>query len=176
MATASGKQNVHQHSQVWFFLFLTICFTLCGAGACQPLDMNGGGSPKKWDQFLEAGNTSMKAGDYAAAEESFEKAEKLCAKEFGKDDARRATCLGYLAEMYRAQQEYRKAALVYKELIEIHEKINPKSNELANFRAQYAEIQRKIKDYGLDKDPNAPATKPSAKPEKETGKKPAKKK
>ncbi|CAN5577841.1 hypothetical protein BH10CYA1_BH10CYA1_22260 [soil metagenome] len=175
MATAFGKQYVHQHSQVWFFLFLTICFTLCGAGACQPLDMNGGGGgPKKWDQFLEAGNVSMKAGDYVAAEASFEKAEKLCAKEFGKDDARRATCLGYLAEMYRAQQEYRKAALVYKELIEIHEKINPKSTELANFRAQYTEIQRKIKDYGLDKDPNAPATK-TAKPGAKDGKKPAKK-
>ncbi len=175
MATAFGKQNVHQHSQVWFFLFLTICFTLCGAGACQPLDMAGGGSPKKWDQFLEAGNVSMKAGDYPAAEANFEKAEKLCAKEFGKDDARRATCLGYLAEMYRAQQEYRKAALVYKELIEIHEKIDPKSSELANFRAQYAEIQRKIKDYGLDKDPNAPAKKAAKGSEKESGKKPPKK-
>ncbi|MBS1953084.1 MAG: tetratricopeptide repeat protein [Cyanobacteria bacterium SZAS-4] len=175
MATVSGKQNVQRHSQVWFFLFLTICFTLCGAGACQPLDMNGGGDAKKWDKMLEAGNTSMKAGDYAAAEDSFVKAEKLCAKEFGKDDARRATCLGYLAEMYRAQQEYRKAALVYKELIEIHEKIDPKSSELANFRSQYAEIQRKIKDYGLDKDPNAPQ-KPAAKPGDKDGKKPAAKK
>ena len=175
MATEFGKQNVHQHSQVWFFLFLTICFTLCGAGACQPLDMNGGGGSKKWTEFIEAANASKKAGDYAAAEDAYEKAEKLCAKQFGKDDARRATCLGYLAEMYRDQQEYRKAALVYKQLIEVHEKIDPKSPDLANFRAQYAEIQRKIKDYGLDADPNAPK-KPAAKAgEHDAAKKPAKK-
>jgi tetratricopeptide (TPR) repeat protein len=128
---------------------------------------------------LAAGNTAKAAGDYAAAEEAYEKAEKVCAKEFGKDDARRATCLAYLAEMYRAQQEYRKAALVYKELIEVYEKIDPKSTDLANFKSQYAEIQHKIKEYGLDKDPNAPVTttkpatgKPGAKPgEKEAGKK-----
>jgi len=175
MATEFGKQNVHQHSQVWFFLFLTICFTLCGAGACQPLDLNGGGTPKKWDQFLEAGNTAKKSGDYAGAEDSYVKAEKLCAKEFGKDDGRRATCLGYLAQMYREQQEYRKAALVYKQLIDIHEKLDPKSQELKNFRDQYAEIQRKIKDYGLDVDPNAPKKAAPKGGEKEPGKKPAKK-
>jgi tetratricopeptide (TPR) repeat protein len=174
MATEFGKQNVHQYSQVWFFLFLTICFTLCGAGACQPLDMNGGGSPKKWTEFIDLANTAKKAGDYAGAEDAYTKAEKLCAKQFGKDDGRRATCLGYLAEMYRDQQEYRKAALVYKELIEIHEKIDPKSMDLVNFRAQYAEIQRKIKDYGLDTDPNAPK-KAGAKGDKDPKKKPAKK-
>lgn len=175
MATKIGKQNVHQYSQVWFYLFLTICFTLCGAGACQPLDMGGGGELKRFDQYLAKGNTAKAAGDYAGAEEAYTKAEKLCAKEYGKDDARRATCLGYLAMMYKDQQEYRKAALVYKELIEIHEKIDPKSSELATFKSQYSEIQRKIKEYGLDKDPNAPAsTKPAAKgTEKETTKKPA---
>jgi len=175
MATEFGKQNVQQQSQVWFFLFLTICFTLCGAGACQPLDMGGGGEPKKFDQFIAKGNTALSAGDYAGAEDAYTKAEKLCAKEFGKDDPRRATCLGYLAMMYKDQQEYRKAALVYKELIEIHEKIDPKTAELATFKSQYTEIQRKIKEYGLDKDPNAPATtKPTTKPgEKEAGKKPA---
>jgi tetratricopeptide (TPR) repeat protein len=174
MATAFGKQNVHQHSQVWFFLFLTICFTLCGAGACQPLDMNGGGGKKNWTALVEAGNTAVKAGDYATAEESYISAEKACAKEFGKDDGRRATCLGYLAQMYRNQQEYRKAALVYKELIEVHEKIDPKSADLVAYKAQYAEIQKKIKDYGLDADPNAPKKKPVAKPA-DKDKKPAKK-
>jgi|688.fasta_scaffold270027_2 tetratricopeptide (TPR) repeat protein len=179
MATEIGKQNVHQQSQVWFFLFLTICFTLCGAGACRPLDMGGGeGDPKRFDQFLAKGNTAKAAGDYAGAEDAYTKAEKLCAKEYGKDDARRATCLGYLAMMYKDQQEYRKAALVYKELIEIHEKIDPKSQELAQFKSQYSEIQHKIKEYGLDKDPNAPVTtKPATKAgEKESGKKSSAKK
>ncbi len=162
MATEYCRQNVHQKSQVWCFLFLTICFTLCGAGACSPLDMGGGGQ-KKWVESLAAGNSAMKAGDYAAAETSFVTAEKLCAKDFGKDDPRRATCLAYLAEMYRAQQEYRKAALIYKELIEIKEKTDPKSADLANFRAQYGEVQRKIKDYNLDADPNSPKAKAKAK-------------
>lgn len=125
--------------------------------------------------MVTAGNDAMKAGDYATAEKNFTSAEKQCAKEFGKEDARRATCLGYLAEMYRAQQEYRKAALVYKELIEINEKTAPKSQELANFRAQYAEIQHKIKEYGLDKENHAPGSTDDAKKDHAAaGKKPKK--
>jgi tetratricopeptide (TPR) repeat protein len=164
MATEHRRKNADRKSQCSLFAFLTICFTLCGAGACQPLDMNGSSNPKKWSDLVNAGNNAIKAGDYAAAETAFDSAQKACAKEFGKDDPRRATCLGYLAEMYRNEQEYRKAALIYKELIEIDEKTNPKSADLVTFRAQYAEIQQKIKEYNLDADPNAPKPKTPAKP------------
>ncbi|HEY9677908.1 MAG TPA: tetratricopeptide repeat protein [Drouetiella sp.] len=150
MATEQRKNNAPQTSHTQFFLLLTLCFTLCGAGACQEMSLGGGGDPKKWTDFVTRGNAEIKAGDYAAAEKDFQDADKKVTKEFGQEDPRRVTVLNYLAQMYREQQEYRKAALVYKDLITVQEKVDPKGPDLIAFKSQYEEIKKKIQEYGLD--------------------------
>jgi hypothetical protein len=144
--------NFQQKTQAWVFILLTACFTLCGAMSCLGLAP----PPMTWTQMVTAGNEAKKNGDNATAEKNFIDAAEECEKKYGKYDNRRATCLTYLAELYADEQEYRKAALQYKELITVKEKSDPGGQELASIREEYAKIQAKLKEYGLDGDPNAP--------------------
>ena len=155
MRNVCRRSVVAQNPTTGILLLLTMCFTLCGAMACLGI----GDPPKTWTGMITKGNEALKGGDNATAETDFKEAEQMCEKQFGKYDGRRATCLAYLAEMYRDEQEYRKAALAYKELIAVKEKADPNGQDLATFREQYSEIQGKLKEYGIQLDPNAPEQK-----------------
>jgi len=153
--TNDVTNKVHQKGHGWIFILLTMCFTLCGAAACLGLAP----APKNWTEMVTAGNEALKSGDAtgnATAEKMFTDAAAECEKKYGKYDNRRATCLTYLAELYRDEQEYRKAAIEYKELITVKEQSDPNGQELAGIREEYAQIQAKMKEYGLDTDPYAP--------------------
>jgi len=107
-------------------------------------------SQDDWLDFIKLANNQFKAKHYLAAEKLYVKAKTLCEMRFGHDDARTATCLAYLAELYRCEQEYVQAALTYERLIAIEEQCNPNSVDLERFKKEYKQVLAKVKDYGLE--------------------------
>lgn len=111
-----------------------------------------------WLDSIQIANEKLKARDYLAAEEFYLKAKDQCETNFGKTDARTATCLGYLAELYRAEQEYAKAAVTYKNLIKIQQHCAPNSAELERTIKVYKQVLTKVKEYGLEHALDSPGT------------------
>jgi len=133
-------------------MICTLSFTLCGAAACLGIE----GGPKTWTQNVTIGNDAMKAGDYVAAEKAYQEAINECEKKYGEMDGRTGTCIGYLGQLYVAQQEWLKAEKIYKRLLVNKEKTEPAN--LPVYKEQYATIQQKIKEYGLGTDPVNPTS------------------
>jgi tetratricopeptide (TPR) repeat protein len=111
-----------------------------------------------WLEDIRLANDKLKAGNYLAAEELYSKARKQCEDRFGANDARTGTCLGYLAELYRGEQEYVKAAATYKTLIAIEQRCAPNSAELERDINEYQSVLAKVKEYGLEDPVNQPHT------------------
>ena len=111
-----------------------------------------------WLESVQIANEKLKARDYLAAEEFYLKAKEQCESNFGKTDARTGTCLGYLAELYRAEQEYAKAAVTYKALIVIQQQCAPHSTELEQTIKAYKQVLSKVKEYGLEHALDSPGT------------------
>lgn len=105
-----------------------------------------------WTDLVSEGNEAQKKQDASTAEQKYMQAIALAEANFGPDDDRTATCLNYLAELYGAQQEWRKAAKVYKKLLVIKGKSAPKSEEWTRVRKAYAFVRKKLKKYGLEED------------------------
>jgi tetratricopeptide (TPR) repeat protein len=131
-------------SGTWVICLASVLITL---GACGK-----NSSDDVWLKYV--GQAKAKAGNYLAAEALYIKAKDRCETIFGKNDARTGTCLGYLAELYRGEQEYVKAAIVYRRLIEIEERCAPNSAELEEDLKEYQDVLAKLKEYGLDKTPD----------------------
>ena len=74
-----------------------------------------------WHAFMQDGTAAHGRGDYAAATKQFELALKE-AEAFGAEDARLATSLNNLAELYAIQRRYADAEPLYKRSVAIREK------------------------------------------------------
>lgn len=135
------------------FISATICVSLIIA-SCS------GSQKKSWTELVSEGNQAQKKQDAATAEKKYQEAIAQAETKFGIDDPRTATCLGYLAELYGSQQEWRKAAKVYKRLVATKKKWAPKSEEYARARKEYAFVRKKLKKYGLQEDKDETPYKP----------------
>jgi hypothetical protein len=111
-----------------------------------------GCSGKSWNEQLTEGRSALKSGDQAKAETSLQAAIDTAKGKFGPNDGRTATCMTELAEMYMAQQEYRKASKIFKELVPIYEKLEPGSQDALRVQAEYSDVKMKIKKYQLEPD------------------------
>lgn len=107
-------------------------------------------SKKTWEDLVAEGQVALSAGKIPAAEAAFSEAVEKCSEKFGEDDARTGTCVGYLAELYRNQQEWLKAGKAYKRWMSIMDKNDPTGEQLKIIRKGYKEIRHKIKQYGLE--------------------------
>ena len=105
---------------------------------------------KSWDVSLSEGRQAVKAGDAATAEKCFEAAIKSAKAKFGDNHGETATCMPDLAEMYMAQGEYRKAAVVFKDLLPIYAKIEPGSPDDLRIQEEYKQVKHKIKKYRME--------------------------
>jgi hypothetical protein len=131
-----------------------VCLTivLIMLGGCAQYDA----SDKAWLEDIRLANERVKAGDYLAAEDLYLKAKEECQNNFGDNDARTGTCLGYLAELYLGEQEYVKAAVTYRSLIAIERRCAPNSAELERDVKEYEFVQEKLKEYGLQESQKQP--------------------
>jgi hypothetical protein len=112
---------------------------------------------KSWNESLTEGRQAIKSGDNAKAETSLQAAIDATKAKFGENDGRTATCMTELAEMYMAQQEYRKASKIFKELVPIYNKLEPGSQDALRVEAEYQDVKMKIKKYQLEPDEVDPA-------------------
>lgn len=105
---------------------------------------------KSWSESLAEGRAAMKAGNYDVAEKSYEAAIKAAQTKYGQNAGQTATCMTEMANMYVGQSEYRKAALVLKELLPIYSKIEPGSEDELRTKQIYDDVKKKIKNYKLE--------------------------
>ena len=137
--TSQTNPSVHLCRQI------CLAIVLVALTACAKQDA----SENEWLEDVRLANERVKAGDYLAAEDLYLKAKEKCQNNFGDNDARTGTCLGYLAELYLGEQEYVKAAVTYKNLIAIERRCAPNSAELERDVKEYEFVQEKLKEYGL---------------------------
>jgi hypothetical protein len=104
---------------------------------------------KTWLGCLDQANLQIKNNHYVKAEELYLQAEDLCEKSCGKEDPRVGTCLAYLAELYRGETEYIKAARTYRKLIALEEKAHGNPSDIERWREEYNQILRKMEKYGI---------------------------
>jgi hypothetical protein len=128
------------YAKVLLFTFITVLL-----GACMRRSDQDG-----WLENIRLANDKVKVGDYLTAEDLYLKAKEQCEANFGKNDARTGTCLGYLAELYLGEQEYVKAAITYRSLIEIEQQCAPSSAELERDIKEYQFVLSKLRQYGLE--------------------------
>ncbi len=95
-----------------------------------------------WETYMAAGKKAYQQGNYSEAENQFGAALKE-AEEFGPQDQRLATSLGYLGEVYRLQRRYADAEPLLKRALAIWEKaLGPEHPEVATNLSNLAELYR----------------------------------
>ncbi|MEZ4536835.1 MAG: tetratricopeptide repeat protein [Cyanobacteriota/Melainabacteria group bacterium] len=105
-------------------------------------------SKKTWEDLVAEGQAALSAGKIPAAEAAFSEAVEKCSEKFGEDDARTGTCVGYLAELYRNQQEWLKAGKAYKRWMSITWiKTTPPESNSKLFAKAIKRFVTKIKQY-----------------------------
>ncbi len=148
----TGYMNIQSCSTLSKLLTTVVIGTIALATAsCSSI----GG--KSWSESLTDGRQAIKSQDYAKAETSLQAAIDQSKMKFGQNAGQTATCMTELAEMYMAQQEYRKAAKVFKELVPVYEKLEPGSQDALRVEAEYQDVKKKIKKYQLEPDEVEPS-------------------
>lgn len=142
----------------------------------------GKGGEAKWEDLVKEATDTLakpiKPDKYVATaqycEGLYNKALEIAEKKYGPESPQVAICLGYLAAMYKARQDWRLAGQTYKRLVEIKDKIDPDSSETKQFKSDYSLVQDKLKEYGLD-DESLSKKSDGSEPEKKKKKKKKKK-
>lgn len=137
--------------------------------SCQQL--LGTDPPKQWTDYLSTGHNAIKAGDYDSAVKAYNDAVSTAEKKYGVDSNQTATCLGFLGQTYRQIGQWRLAFVTYKRLIAIKQKTDPQSPDLKQFKEEFGFIQGKMKEYGIEEDPNKQAIKSHSPDKKDKDKK-----
>ena len=134
------------------FMAVSVCFN-SACGKVKPLSLSSlVEEDKTWEQLVTEGQTARNSGKMDVAETSFKEAITICEEKFGVEDARTGTCVGYLAELYKSQQEYLKAEREYKRWLSIMDKHDSTGEQVKAIRRGYRQVKKKIKKYGLRKE------------------------
>ena len=128
------------------FLFSTL---LTSCGEVKQLSFAGFEAPKSWEDLVAIGQSAEKSGKVDVAEKCFQQAIDACAKKYGEDDGRTATCVGYLAKFYMDKQEWKLCYEQYKRWKTIMQKVAPNSDDMKQIDADMQKVKAKMKQYGL---------------------------
>ena len=113
-----------------------LCLALAIQTACTPGIV--------WMWYNAAGIEAHQEGRYAEAEQYLTVALKQ-AEKFGEQDARLATSLNTLAELYRAQGKYAEAKPLYRRALSIFQKaLGPEHPNVATSLENYGNLLRKM--------------------------------
>ncbi|MBZ0184639.1 MAG: tetratricopeptide repeat protein [Candidatus Obscuribacterales bacterium] len=107
---------------------------------------------RSWVDLVADAQKAQSAGNLPEAEKLFQEALAKAEAKHGMDAPETGTCVGYLAELYRYQQEYLKADKEYKRWLKIMENYDSTGEQIKNIRKNYKEVRKKIKQYNLLKD------------------------
>lgn len=108
-----------------------------------------GGGAKKFEDIIAQAKTARDAGNTPEAEKLYNEAIEVCKKKYGENDARTGTCVGYLAELYMAKQDWKLAYTNYKRWQTIMQEVDPGGEQIKNIQADLKKIKEKLIQYGL---------------------------
>ncbi len=84
----------------------------------------------------------------------YSEAVTLAEKKYGADSGQVATGLGYQAQIYRAQGEWRLAYMTEKRLIPLMDKFEPNTRETKDLKKDFEFVKSKIIEYSIKTDDN----------------------
>ncbi len=163
-----GLKRVKRNRPLTFAFVVALSLALSACGALL------GEVKQTYMSLLTLGNDYKKNNDFTNAIDCYNKALKEADTKFGPESGQAATALGYLAQIYRAQGEWRLAYMTYKRLIPLRDKFEPKARETADMKKDFEFVKSKIIEYSIKTDDNFGAEEMKKKEKATTGKKPKK--
>ncbi len=165
----NGVHKIKRSTPLAFAFIVALSLAL---GGCALLT-----GEKKIDymSMISTGNDYRKTNDFVNALDQYNKAAKEAEKNFGPDSGQVATALGYSAQIYRAQGEWRLAYMTYKRLIPLMEKFAPNTRETKDLKKDFDFVKSKIIEYSIKTDDNFGADQIKKKQSAAASKKPKKK-
>jgi len=134
--------------QLAALMFVSVLLTSCGEVG-KPDFSFGGGSSKKWETLVTEAQAMQDKGKSAEAEKLYQEAIEVCSKKFGEKAAQTGTCVGYLAGLYMAKQDWKLAYQEYKHWKSIMQEVEPEGEQMKQIDANLKKIKEKMIQYNL---------------------------
>ncbi|MBX9667065.1 MAG: hypothetical protein K2X93_05565 [Candidatus Obscuribacterales bacterium] len=109
----------------------------------------GGGGPSTWEDCVSQAQAKQNVGAYADAEVLYTRAIDLAKAKFGENDARTGTCIGYLAGMSMAKQDWKVAYTHYKRWKSVMQQVDPQGEQMKVIDNDLKKIKQKLMQYNL---------------------------
>ncbi len=125
---------------------------LFSCGDVKKMDMSVPGmsnGPRSWEECVAQAQVNQNAGRYAAAEQLYTKAIEFAKDKYGENDARTGTCIGYLAGMTMAKQDWKVAYSHYKRWKSVMQEVDPHGEQMKVIDNDLKKIKQKLMQYNL---------------------------
>ncbi|MDZ4832220.1 MAG: tetratricopeptide repeat protein [Candidatus Melainabacteria bacterium] len=132
-------------------LLIAVALTSCGEVGKPDFGKltGGGGGNQKFEDVVAQARAAKDAGNTAEAEKLYNQAIEICTKKFGENAAQTGTCVGYLAELYMAKQDWKLAYTNYKRWQAIMQEVDPGGEQLKIIQQDLRKIKEKLIQYNL---------------------------
>jgi len=137
-----------RYKQIASLIFLSFLLTSCGEVGKADFSMMGGGS-KKWETLVKDAQDAQAKGKIDEAEKLYKEAIDVCSKKYGEKAAQTGTCVGYLAGMYMARQDWKVAYNEYKQWKAIMQEVEPDGEQMKIIDQDLKKIKAKMIQYNL---------------------------
>lgn len=141
-------QKIKRSRPIAFAVVVALSLAL---GACSQLL---GKVEANYMNSIQMGNDYKKNNDYEHALQMYSEALAIAEKKYGMESGQVATALGYQAQIYRAQGEWRLAYMSQKRLIPLMEKFEPNTRETKDLKKDFEFVKSKIIEYSIKTDDN----------------------
>jgi len=137
-----------RYKQIASLIFLSVLLTSCGEVGKPDFAMMGGSS-KKWETLVKDAQDAQAKGKIDEAETLYKEAIDVCSKKYGEKAAQTGTCVGYLAGMYMARQDWKVAYNEYKQWKAIMQEVEPDGEQMKIIDQDLKKIKAKMIQYNL---------------------------
>ncbi len=143
-----GLQKIQRNRPLAFAFVVALSLAL---GACSQLL---GKTEANYMNSIQMGNDYKKNNDFEHALKMYGEAVTVAEKKYGPDSGQVATALGYQAQIYRAQGEWRLAYMTQKRLIPLMDKFEPNTRETKDLKKDFEFVKSKLIEYSIKTDDN----------------------
>jgi hypothetical protein len=130
-------------------LITAVVLTACGEVGKPDFNMGGNMGGKKFEAVVTEAQAARTAGNIADAEKLYNEAIEICVKKYGENAAQTGTCVGYLAELYMAKQDWKLAYTNYKRWQAIMQEVDPGGEQLKIIQQNLKKVKEKMIQYNL---------------------------
>lgn len=137
-----------RYHQLATLIGFSILLTSCNAQVGKP-DFSFASQSKKWETVVTEAQDMQAKGKAEEAEKLYKEAIDVCSKKYGEKAAQTGTCVGYLAGMYMAKQDWKLAYNEYKRWKAIMQEVEPDGEQMKIIDADLKKIKAKMIQYNL---------------------------